>query len=329
MYPHLNSSLPSSKACSNTSLLCSRLRNPTGPCSWPDEGTKRCVMTACFRLLLCLTSASVDTSPSPEKHGTTPAAHGKSNHHKRSLICQNRAQWCYKLGLNLAEQNWTEQTWSTACSSEVEHPTTNSVPELHGTTLTIFSGRLAGSPEESNTKRQKPHDAVFMYRRALSITLWKIWMATISFRQMKLTKHEESGQIHWEIRSIAHTFQHSLWQKICTLKNVLKCESFWFSYSLLFQAALDVTKISPSLASSVQPSLASTSSTSPLTHSSPFLTTTLKSATNCKVGTALLPETPSSIASSHSSLATLPPKEDMILASSSAELNILNNEWCG
>ena len=50
----------------------------------------------------------------------------------------------------------------TASSSDVEHPTTNSTPELYGTPRTITSGRLAGSPEESNTKTQKPHDAIFM-----------------------------------------------------------------------------------------------------------------------------------------------------------------------
>ena len=34
-------------------------------------------MTACLRLVLCLTSASVDTSPAPEKHGPSLAAPGK------------------------------------------------------------------------------------------------------------------------------------------------------------------------------------------------------------------------------------------------------------
>ena len=43
-----------------------------------------------------------------------------------------------------------------ASSSEAERPTTNSVPELHGTPQTISSERLAGSPKESNTKTQIP-----------------------------------------------------------------------------------------------------------------------------------------------------------------------------
>ena len=73
----------------------------------------------------------------------------------------------------------------TASSSDVEHPITNSVPELYGTPRTISSERLTGSPEESNTKTQKPHDAIFMYRRALITSLWKIWMANILFLQTK------------------------------------------------------------------------------------------------------------------------------------------------
>ena len=67
------------------------------------------------------------------------------------------------------------------------------------------------------------------------------------------------------------------------------------------------TKLSPSLAFSAPLSLASTSSNALLTHSSPSLTTTPESGTNCKFGTILPWETLSSIASSRSSVATLPP----------------------
>ena len=34
------------------------------------------------------------------------------------------------------------------------------------------------------------HDAIFMFRRALNISLWKIWMATILFLKEKLTRME-------------------------------------------------------------------------------------------------------------------------------------------
>ena len=50
----------------------------------------------------------------------------------------------------------------TTSSSDVERPTTISVPELHRTSHAISLGRLAGSPEESNTETQKPRDALFM-----------------------------------------------------------------------------------------------------------------------------------------------------------------------
>ena len=102
--------------------------------------------------------------------------------YKWSLICQHKTQWCHKLdGISMG----APVEAPTASSSEVEHPTTNSVPELHGTPQTISSGRVAVSPEESNTKTQKPHDAIFMYKRALNTSLWKLWMATILFLQIK------------------------------------------------------------------------------------------------------------------------------------------------
>ena len=75
---NLNSTVPLSNACSKNSLLRSRLPNQTGLGSWPEKGTKRRVMTACPRLLLCLTSASVDTSPAWEKHGPSLVASGKT-----------------------------------------------------------------------------------------------------------------------------------------------------------------------------------------------------------------------------------------------------------
>ena len=72
----------------------------------------------------------------------------------------------------------------TASSSDAERPTTSSVPEKHGRPH-ISSVTKAGSPEESSTKTQKPHDAILMHRWALNTSLWKIWMATIFFLQIK------------------------------------------------------------------------------------------------------------------------------------------------
>ena len=48
--------------------------------------------------------------------------------------------------------------------------------------------QAAASPEESNTKRQQPHDVIFMNKRALQTSLWKIWIATILFLQIKLNR---------------------------------------------------------------------------------------------------------------------------------------------
>ena len=76
----------------------------------------------------------------------------------------------------------------TASFSNVERPTTNSVPELYETLRTISSGQSTGSPEESNSKTQKPHDGIFMNWRTLSTSLWKIWMATTLILQTKANK---------------------------------------------------------------------------------------------------------------------------------------------
>ena len=90
-YPHLNSPIQSSKACSSITRIRSWLPKSTGSGSWPDSGTRRRVMTACFRFLERLTSASVDTSPASEKHGPSLAAPGKESSLSWSHICQNTA----------------------------------------------------------------------------------------------------------------------------------------------------------------------------------------------------------------------------------------------
>ena len=109
----------------------------------------------------------------------------RAKHTKRSLICQHKAQSCYKLdGISMG----APVAAPTASSLDVERPTTTSIPELHGTPHTIISsGWLAGCPEESYTKAQKPHDAtfIFMYTRALITSLWKTWKATKFFPQIK------------------------------------------------------------------------------------------------------------------------------------------------
>ena len=77
------------------------------------------------------------------------------------------------------------------------------------------------------------------------------------------------------------------------------------------------TKLFPSLPSLARTARASISSNALLTNSSPSLATTFESGTRWKLGTELLAATTSSIASSLLSLASLPPKRDGILTSSS------------
>ena len=88
------------------------------------------------------------------------------------------------------------------------------------------------------------------------------------------------------------------------------------------------TKLSLSLASSARPSLASIP---PMLSSCNLLPPWWHHLNRGRSGngTELLAATPSSIASSSSSLTGLPPKEDVGPTSFSVELNILNNEWRG
>ena len=62
----------------------------------------------------------------------------------------------------------------TPSSHDVMHPTLNSVPEQPGAQESLKFGCTAGSPDESNTKTQQPHDAFSMKRRALNTSLGKI-----------------------------------------------------------------------------------------------------------------------------------------------------------
>ena len=139
-------------------------------------------MTACLRLLLCLTSASVDTSTAPEKHGTSLVAPGNKKPYQMVPNLPKQSIIMLKLdGISMA----APVEVPTTSSSDAERPTKISVPELYGTPHNISSGRFTGSPVESNTESKKPHDAIFMCRRALRTSLWRIWMATKLLLQIK------------------------------------------------------------------------------------------------------------------------------------------------
>ena len=63
---------------------------------------------------------------------------------------------------------------SAPSSHDVVFPTANSVPEPPGAQTSLIPGSAAGSPDESNTKTQYPYDVLFMNRRALINSSWKI-----------------------------------------------------------------------------------------------------------------------------------------------------------
>ena len=70
-------------------------------------------------------------------------------------------------------------------SSPDVRPTSTSVPEQTRAQGSLNSGWQARSPDESSSETNEPHDAFFMKRRALSTSLWKIWVATIWIQQIK------------------------------------------------------------------------------------------------------------------------------------------------
>ena len=150
-YPHLNSTLPSSKFCSSNFLLRSRLPDSTRPGCWHDKEIKRLVMTSRFCLLSCLTSASAEISPAAEKHGTSPTAPVKKQCMTTGPYFANTKH--EDLKLNGSSMGAPVEA-PTAPLSDAERPITNSVPGQHGTWHTISSGRIAGSLEESNAKTQ-------------------------------------------------------------------------------------------------------------------------------------------------------------------------------
>ena len=135
-------------------------------------------------VLSCISLLLPSTHRQPRRNTEHHQFHlEERNYNNWYLIFQKkRAHRCYKLdGISMG----AHVEAPTASSSDVESPNTNSVPELYVTPHILSSGRLAGSPEESNTETQKPHDAIFMWRLALNTSLWIIWVATIIFLQME------------------------------------------------------------------------------------------------------------------------------------------------
>ena len=244
---------------------------------------------------------------------------------KWSLVCQHKAQCCDKLdGISTG----APVEAPTASSSDLEHPITISVPEMHGTPHTISSRRLAGSQEESNTKTQKLHDVIFRYRRPLNTSLWKRWVATILFQQMKTNGI-------WRIKTNTMANQeyrpHPPAQSLTKNLHVAECPQMWILL-LHFQSLFPSYTSSPQNYSLRLP----LRSDHHLLRLPPMLSSRnvfppwrphLKQGTKWKLGTELLAETPLSMASSRSSLAALPPKGDVIPISLSVVHIILKIEW--
>ena len=182
-YPNFQYWLLSSKACSSNFRLLSLLTNSPGPGCWPDNDTNRRVMTARLRLLSCLTSASIDPSPSPRKHGTAsvgPVQHRKLISTYTDFASRNK----------MMPQTWWSLHGSTGSVARNiliwRSESSYKLPSRNARNITICLLKVnADSSEELDTNLQQSHDAIFMYKRALQTTLCKIWMATTLFLQME------------------------------------------------------------------------------------------------------------------------------------------------
>ena len=81
---------------------------------------------------------------------------------------QNKCEFCYTL--DLKSMGGLCAMLGTS-SQDVAHPISSSLPDPHGMQAKQSPGRATSSPEELNTKTQKPHNATFMFERALYTSL--------------------------------------------------------------------------------------------------------------------------------------------------------------
>ena len=116
----------------------------------------------CFRLLSCLNSASVDTSPASEKHGTASAGPAQKKSRTTWTTFSNTSTRMLQTWRNLHGSTGSgaknRLIWCSASNHKLYLGTARNI--------TICVLRASDSLEESSTKKQQPHDAICMYERA-------------------------------------------------------------------------------------------------------------------------------------------------------------------
>ena len=140
--------------------------------------------TSASPLAPCL-SFSRDVITIRRKHSRFTNAYEILKTLKRPKYSQNNIRYCHKLDAQPMGDLFSRLGTS---PEDVARPVSNSLPEPPRTTAKASAGWAAGSPEETISKTQKPHGAIFMFRLALNTSLWKIRMATILFLKEKLTR---------------------------------------------------------------------------------------------------------------------------------------------
>ena len=165
--PHKNPDLKWYKALSNASSYSSQLRSRlalgSGTGALPARETKRRVTTAHRHLDWLHVSTPVGMSSQTEEiiaasltHMEKPSICKRPEGTRNYIKCGQKLDaipmrgLCTRLGTS----------WQ-----DVARPTSNSQPKSPATQANASPGWEAGSPEELNTKTQKPHDAIFLFER--------------------------------------------------------------------------------------------------------------------------------------------------------------------
>ena len=93
-------------------------------------------------------------------------------------------------------------------SEDVSSPTSKSVPEPPGTSTTESPGQATGSPEESSTKAEKPHDtSSCVSARCKLVDRKNAWPPYYSYK--KTNGNDEWRLTEWLFAGIGDTHQNS------------------------------------------------------------------------------------------------------------------------
>ena len=144
----------------------------------PASGIKRRVTTARLRPHWLLVSTSVGTSSQSDKPRAPSLTLMKC---RMSSKCPEHCRIMWKNDTNLIYNPWEifHHEW------QRHHAKMDAPPQIHFRTnpenqqQKLLQAESRAPRKNRTLKHKKPHDATFMFRRALNTSLWEIWMATV------------------------------------------------------------------------------------------------------------------------------------------------------